>query len=194
MDIEFISKVVAVAASVLALYKVLVEFARSKKPQLREDFKFTKEFLAELTPDTHPYIVEKGYHAITGDGKLGASEIRYLLTLPSPSLALRRYSSARELLVFSASAAEARDAIAFKPKYSSHSKRKWLKRFYVALYAIFATLAFLPIAFALDILKTNGLNGLFLISFAIVAFGPLAVTFLYSYGQFIQAEDVVRQQ
>jgi hypothetical protein len=194
MDIELVSKIVAVAASVVALYKVVVEFLRSKKPQLREDFKFTKDFLAELTPDTHPYIVEKGYHAITGDGKLGASEIRYLLSLPSPSLALRRYSSARELLVFSASEAESKKAIDFNPKYSSQSKRKWLKRWYVTLYAVFAALAFLPIVFALDILKTNGLSGLFLIAVALLAFGPLAVTFLFSYGRFIQAEEVVRQQ
>jgi hypothetical protein len=194
MDLELVSKLVTVAASVFALYKIIIETANSKKPHLREEFKFVKEFMAELTPETHPYIVEKGYHAITGDTTLGAQEIRYLLSLVSPGLALRRYSSARELLDFVVTPPEGTKPITFKKKYASQCKRKWLKRWYVGLYAVLASFAFLPIIFVKYILNTSGATGLVMVVMAFVAFGPLAVSSLFSYGRIKQAEEVVRQQ
>lgn len=60
MDIELFAKLVTVAGSVFALYKVIAEFVISKKSRLREEFKFIKEFINDLKPDTHPFVIEKG--------------------------------------------------------------------------------------------------------------------------------------
>jgi hypothetical protein len=150
--------------------------------------------MSELAPETHPYIVEKGYHAITGDSTLGAQEIRYLLSLASPGLALRRYSNARELLDFVVTPPEGAKPIAFKKQYASQCKRQCLKRWYVGIYAVLASFAFLPIIFVQYILNMSGATGLVMVAMALVAFGPLAVSSLFSYGRIKQAEEVICQQ
>jgi hypothetical protein len=45
MYFELVSKLVTVAASVFALYKIIIEMRRSNKPHLREEFKFVREFI-----------------------------------------------------------------------------------------------------------------------------------------------------
>jgi hypothetical protein len=193
MDIELFAKLVTVAGSVFALYKVIAEFVITKKSRLREEFKFIKEFIADLKPDTHPFVIEKGYLAITGDSTLTAKEITYLLSLSSPAQALKKYSVARKYVEFKEATATEKAQVAFRDKYTEN-KRKWVKRLNLATYILFATLAFAPIPFARDIFGTNWQVGLVVISMALLSFGPLAFTSLAEYGRVLRGEELVAMQ
>lgn len=193
MDIELFAKLVTVAGSVFALYKVIAEFVISKKSRLREEFKFIKDFITDLKPDTHPFVIEKGYLAITGDSTLTAKEITYLLSLSSPAQALKKYSASRKYVEFKEATATEKAKVVFRDKYTE-SKRKWVKRMNLATYIVFATLAFAPIPFANDIFGTNWQVGLVVISMALLSFGPLAFTSLAEYGRVLRGEELVAMQ
>jgi hypothetical protein len=193
MDIELIAKLVTVAGSIFALYKVIVEFVISKKSRLRKEFKFIKDFITDLKPDTHPFVVEKGYLAITGDSTLTAKEITYLLSLSSPAQALQKYSVSRKYVEFKEATETEKAKVVFRDKYTE-SKRKWVKRINIATYIVFATLAFAPIPFAKDIFGTNWQVGLVVISMALLSFGPLAFTSIAEYGRVLRGEELVAMQ
>lgn len=193
MGMEFIAKLIAVAGSVFALYKVIVEFVISKKSRLREEFKFIKEFIDELESDTHPFIIEKGYLAITGDTTLRAPEITYLLSHSSPAEALKKFSVARKYLEFKEACENQSANIKFRNKYTA-SKRKWVKRRNVASYILFATLAFAPIAFVSEIVGSNWQAGLVLIAMSLCSFGPLAYISIAEYGRVLRGEELVESK
>lgn len=193
MDIELFAKLITVAGSVFALYKVIAEFVISKKSRLREEFKFIKEFIADLKPDTHPFVIEKGYLAITGDASLKAKEITYLLSLPSPGQALKKYSVARKYVEFKEATADEKERVVFREKYTD-SKRKRVKGWNLAAYIAFATLAFAPIPFAKEIFGSNWQVALVVISMALLSFGPLAFTSLAEYGRVLRGEELVAMQ
>ena len=193
MDIELFAKLVTVAGSVFALYKVIAEFVISKKSRLREEFKFIKDFITDLKPDTHPFVIEKGYLAITGDSTLTAKEITYLLSLSSPAQALKKYSTSRKYVEFKEATATEKAKVAFQDKYTER-RRKWVKRMNLATYIVFATFAFAPIPFAKDIFGTNWQVGLVVISMALLSFGPLAFTSLAEYGRVLRGEELVAMQ
>lgn len=193
MDIELFAKLVTVFGSVFALYKVIAEFVISKKSRLREEFKFIKEFITDLKPDTHPFIIEKGYLAISGDSTLTAKEITYLLSLSSPAQALKKYSASRKYVEFKEATEKEKAKVIFRDKYTVN-KRKWVKGVNLATYILFATFAFAPIPFAKDIFGTNWQVGLVVISMALLSFGPLAFTSLAEYGRVLRGEELVAMQ
>lgn len=193
MDTELIAKLITVAGGVFALYKVIAEFVISKKSRLREEFKFIKEFIADLKPDTHPFIIEKGYLAITGDATLKATEITYLLSLPSPGQALKKYSVARKYVEFKDATADEQVRIVFREQYTL-SKRKWVKRRNITAYILFATLAFAPIAFAREIFGNNWQVALVVVAMALLSFGSLAFTSLAEHGRVLRGEELVAMQ
>ena len=193
MDIELFAKLVTVAGSVFALYKVIAKFVISKKSRLRGEFKFIKEFITDLKPDTHPFVIEKGYLAISGDSSLTAREITYLLSLPSPAQALKKYSTARKYVEFKEPTEIEAGRVVFREKYSEN-KRNWIKRLNVTGYVICATFAFAPIPFAKDIFGSNWQVGLVVIAMSLLSFGPLAFTSLAEYGRVLRGEELVAMQ
>lgn len=193
MNIELIAKLVTVAGSVFALYKVIAEFVISKKSRLREEFKFIKEFIADLKPDTHPFVIEKGYLAISGDSSLTAKEIAYLLSLPSPAQALKKYSTARKYVEYVEPTENEAGRVVFRENYSEN-KLNWIKKLNVTGYVIFATFAFAPIPFAKDIFGSNWQVGLVVIAMSLLSFGPLAFTSLAEYGRVRRGEELVEMQ
>lgn len=193
MDTELFAKLITIAGSVFALYKVIAEFVISKKPRLREEFKFIKEFIADLKPDTHPFVIEKGYLAITGDATLKAKEITYLLSLSSPAQALKKYSVARKYVEFKDATANEKARVIFLEKYTEN-KRMWVKRWNLGAYIFFATLAFAPVLFAKEIFGSNWQVGLVVTSMALLSFGPLAFTSLAEYARVLRGEELVAMQ
>lgn len=193
MDTELFAKLITIAGSVFALYKVIAEFVNSKKPRLREEFKFIKEFIADLKPDTHPFVIEKGYLAITGDATLKAKEITYLLSLPSPAQALKKFSVARKYIEFKEATTNEKARVIFLEKYTDN-KRTWVKRWNLCAYIFFATLAFVPVLFAKEIFGSNWQVGLVVTSMALLSFGPLAFTSLAEYARVLRGEELVAMQ
>ena len=193
MDIELFAKLITIPSSVFALYKVLDKVVFSKKSRLREEFKFVKEFIAELKPETHPFVIEKGCLAITGDATLKAAEITYLLSLSSPGQALKNYSVARKYVEFKDATADEKAKVIFREKYTE-SKRTWVKRRNLTAYILFATFVFAPIPFSKEIFGNNWQAGLVVISMALLSFGPLAFTSLTEYGRVLRGEELVAMQ
>jgi hypothetical protein len=173
-NISLVLQLLAIAAGIVALYKAFQEIFLARKPRLREEFAFAKSFIAELKDDTHPFLVEKGFFAISGDALLSAAEIRYILSLSSPSTALRRYLHAREHLVFSLTPQDGKKIIDFKPNLQSERIRRLQKRIYLASYAVTAFLAFAPLFFAHTIFGNNWQVGLITIVIMLISFGWLA--------------------
>ncbi|MDO8810533.1 MAG: hypothetical protein Q7J38_00690 [Gallionella sp.] len=194
MDIEIIAKLATVVGGVFAIYKGIDKLVDSKKTRHRDEYKFVKEFIADLEPSTHPFVLEKGYLAITGDATLGANEIRYLLSLKSPAQALRKYSRARTYVKFLEVPPQDRKLIIFRDEYQNSGKRKRAKRWDITLYIFFATFAFAPIVFAKELFGSNWQVAIVVIGMAAVSFGSLAITFLSEHGRICRAEELVAMQ
>jgi hypothetical protein len=191
MDFELITKIVALGGSVYAFYKkIIVDFGISKKSQLREEFTFIKEFITDLKSDTHPFLIEKGYYAITGDSSLTAKEIIYLLSLPSPAQALKKYSISRYYIEFKEATPDKEARVVFRYKYTKRY-RKWIKVFHILVYIFFAVLAVTPVLFAKDIFGTNLQAAFVFIPIALISFGSLAYQSVAEYGRILRGEELV---
>lgn len=191
--IELTAKAIGLFSSIFATYKLLVKDLLNRKPMLRDEYKFTKEFLADVTSLTqpHPYLVEKGFAAVSGKDNLTAAEILYLLAQPNPSLSLKRYSAARQrYLEYSESAKR----VNFRSKYSDAQKRKRAKIFNVIGYFVFATLALVPLVFASDIFGNSWQVATVFILICLITFAPQAILFVLEFKRIEYGEELVEEQ
>lgn len=191
-NIDIVLKLIGLIVAVVGLPRVVEELTNLKRSRLREEFKFIKEFISELE-SAHPFVIEKGYLAISGDDTLTAKEITYLFSLKSPGKALRKYAKARKYLDFKESPAGAGAKIEFRNEYTDN-KRKWLKRLYIGCYGVFASLAFAPIVFAKDVFGSNWQVALAFVGLFLVVFGALAYSFLADYARFLRGEELLGMQ
>jgi hypothetical protein len=145
MDRDLIYKVATLIVGAIGTWKLIVEFLRGRHGQLREEYKFAREFLNDIrnTPSMHPFLKQKGYQAIAGDTRLGAAEIEYLLTLQEAPQALRDFVIGRQYLQYLATATGPQ--IVFKEKFQSWWSRTWRKAWYLMLYVVCFLLGFSPI-------------------------------------------------
>lgn len=185
-----ITQILAIVGSVFALYKVVNEFVSSRSLRLLDEFKCIREFIDDLKPDTHPFVIEKWFRTITGDATLTAKEIIYLLSLPFPSLALKEYSISRKYVELKESTLNDKVVIVFRKKYT-HGKRKFVKFMSFINYIVFATLAFVPITFAKEIFRSNWQSGVVAILMSMLSFGPLAISSMLEYIRVRKGEELV---
>lgn len=191
-NIDIVLKFIALIVAVVGIPRVVNELTNSKRSRLREEFKFIKEFITELE-SAHPFVIEKGYLAISGDDTLTAQEIAYLFSLKSPGKALRKYARARKYLDFNESPDGAGAKIGFRKKYTDN-KRKWLKKLYIGCYGVFASCAFAPLLFAKDLFGSNWQAALAFIGLFLGVFGVLAYSFLADYARFLRGEELLGMQ
>lgn len=190
---ELAAKAVGLLGSIFTAYKLLLEVVLNRKPRLREEYKFVKEFLVDVAAPTqpHPYLVEKGFAAIYGKDNLTAAEILYLLAQPNPSLSLKRYSAARQRYV---EYSESMKRFDFQSKYSDAGKRKRAKIFNTGGYFIFAALALIPLFFASNLFGKNWQMAIVFILMFLVAFGPQAILYALEFGRIVKGEKLVESQ
>jgi hypothetical protein len=83
---EIIFKVATFLFGAVGATKIYYELTNKGKGQLRDEYRFSKEFLQEVAdnPAMHPFLKEKGYQALAGDHRLSAAEVEYLLSLQKP--------------------------------------------------------------------------------------------------------------
>lgn len=191
--IELAAKAVGLLASIFTAYKLLLEVVLNHKPRLREEYKFVKEFLADIatSKQPHPYLIEKGFAAISGKDNLTAVEIQYLLGQTNPSLSLKRYSAARQQYV---EYSESTRSINYKKKYADVRKRKRLKILKVGGYFFFAFLALAPLFFASNLFGKNWQLATAIILMSLFSFGPHAILFLVEFGRIVKGEKLVEGQ
>lgn len=94
-------KLIGIFLSLISVSQILNKALFNNKSVLREEFDFTKKFIEDTlnTENPHPFLLEKGYLAISGR-RLSADEITYLLSFSNPSRILRDYLLARRYVEY----------------------------------------------------------------------------------------------
>jgi hypothetical protein len=193
MDIDLLAKLGALAIGAVSTLKLAYDWLYGRQGRIREEYKFAREFLADLerAPKMHPFLREKGYQAIAGDTRLAAGEIEYLLTLRDSPRALKDYVLGRPYLQHFATAGEKQ--LAFSPKFRSRWPRLWRKLWYLTLYFLFFAGAFLPLLLpALKALPPG--QALVLFAFSFVLFVPPGFLALRAGVRIARAEALVEHQ
>lgn len=193
MALDDVLKLIGAVISIVTVGKLVYDVSVSRKTRLRDDYKFAKEFFDELrkTPQPHPLVVERGYHAIAGDTALSVREMEYLLSLQNPSSALRDYVLARPYLAHLPESGHLQ--VKFKKQYSSAWSRRWRRGLYLVLYFFSALLAVSPMFFLSSFNPSPGTGLLILIVFG-AAFGLPAYNALREYGRLYRGEKLVAEQ
>lgn len=186
---------IGLIAATIGLPHIVEKLTNLRRSRLREEFKFIKEFITDLkaTDPAHPFVIEKGYLAISGNDSLTAKEITYLLSLKTPSVALKKYARARKYLELHEDAACSGVRINFKQEYSE-SRRTRLKWFYGTGYFLSVFIAFAPILFAKELFGQHWKIGLMIGSYCLIGFGAMAYSFIADYGRVLRGEELIKSQ
>lgn len=186
MQPEIILKIFTTFSASLGAINVFDRIRTTKRSQLREEYKFAKNFLEEYenNRNLHPFAIEKGFKAIAGNRAVRAEEIIYILSLKNPDRCLNDYLKGKQYL-------EKLDInhdfkLNFSKKYSSSWSRKWRKALYFIAYFVSIFLAFAPL------FLTRSSFPLLIIT--IVVYGFCALWCLESAGRISDAERLVKNQ
>jgi len=146
MEIENIVKIIMAIGAMIGVAKIIYELSSSSKLKLREEYKFAKEFLADLDEETplHHLAVERGYYALAGTSSIQVSDIKYLISLSNPDKSLKDYALSRKYVELN----KKFHKIDFRSKYQRKFSRIWRKSFYVLIYVLASLLAMSPLLLA----------------------------------------------
>jgi hypothetical protein len=197
MDTEIIGRIAALLIGAIAAgftaFKTAMDVSQLKRSHLRDEYKFAREFFADLerNDSMHPFLKQKGLQAIAGTTDLSPEEIHYLLTLKESTQAIRNYSLGKKYLRHLPGTGNLQ--IDFKKKYSDKNWRIAIKSGYLALYGIFVFLAGSPLLLPWVLSKSSSVSlGVFLLT--ILLFGPYAYFSLRAGVKVSQAERLVENQ
>lgn len=190
--IKVLPALVTIAVGAIGAWKLVDELLRRGKVSLREDYRFARDFFAEIGGGKlNPYVTQIGYQAIAGDSKISSEEAAYMLGLHSPKSAIRDYIFARQLLDFFATAPVER--IAFKSAYKSKNWRNIVKYWYVFVYFLTYALSFSPLFF-IFFNKIPGVAGLAMFGVTVAMFLPIAFLSLKANLRITRAEALLKTQ
>lgn len=176
MDFEFALKIFALVASAFGAWKVLAELARAKRSTLREEYRFAKEFFADLQSKVplHPYVRDKGFEALAGDKLLTSREVEYLVGLPDPARSLREFANARKYLEHAVTAGDSQ--LMLRKKYQGNLTLQAILMGYILLFLSAYTLAWSPLIFP-SIPQGFSIRIVVALPITVIAFGPIAYYF-----------------
>lgn len=193
MEIETIFKLVTAALGIFGVARIIYDFSTGSKNKLREEYRFAKEFLRDLSqePRLHPLAIEKGYYAIAGTTSIKSKEIEYVLSLENPDTCLKDYALSRQYLEHIDKNGNFK--IEFSKKYRSHFSRNWRKTVHVLVYFFGAFIALSPFLLfkPLD-LNIKQFIGLTVITMPV--FGLFAIDSLRSFIKIKRGEKLVNSQ
>lgn len=134
-------KIVGALASLFAVYKIVVDVVLARSTRRRDEYKFTKEYISDLSDGTeHPYTLEKGFFALTGK-IYSIPEVKNLLSQPSPSISLSLRADSGVFVQFD----EESNKYIWKGKYAKNYIRRYAGNWFFSWYVITASLAILPV-------------------------------------------------
>lgn len=140
--------VVALIATIIALFWKRQELNTLKIKNLREEYDFSKEFLkVRKDEEIHPLAKDKAYEVLVGSKFFSFDEVEYILDVSPSSKSLRYYSLGRRY--FDSKRFNIDDGVSYKLSYEKDSKRNYIKKIYTLLYFIMMVFAIYP---ALNIL------------------------------------------
>jgi len=191
VTIENIGKLVALVASVIAVYKAFSELFSKKKEKLRADYEFAEKFIADEKWKTiHDYLLERGYWGLSGK-QLEASVIRHFLQEKDPLGKLTDYTQGLRYLSANRDNNQQVKTVTFNDALNTESKRLWKYYRFSVGYFTFALLSLGPVIF-LDELVTIGLAGLAALIAWVLSFGLLAYVNLDELWAFQAAKRIVK--
>ena len=193
MESEIIIRVILALAGIIGAGKIIYEIISGGKSKLREEYKFAKEFLGDLSQDKelHPFVIEKGYQAIAGTTTVSSKEISYLLSLEKPVESIKDYVLSKKYLEHLNTNGNLQ--ITFTKKYRSKWSRTWRKTFYLLMYFFGALIALSPFLLAKHF--DLSIKQLLITSvFTIPIFSVLAFDSLRSFIKIFKSEDLVQNQ
>lgn len=133
--------IVGILASLLALYKIIVEVMVSKSNKRRDEYEFSKQFLSDLKePEVHRLTLEKGFLALTGR-IYRVEEIRLLLSSEDPSLSINERADASSFINFFPDS----NGYNWKGIYRRDFSRKYAIKWYYFWYVATALIGLIPI-------------------------------------------------
>lgn len=187
---ELLLKIVSFLSLAGGIAKLLYDFYTASVNQMREDYRFGREFLADIDArrPMHPFLREKGFHALAGSSRLDAEEVAYLIALPQAGRAIRDYTLGQPYLEITGSGKARR--IGFRPRY----RQPWAQRLrlwgYTVLYLLLFGLALSPLQRA----ATGQGSGETVVALAVslVAFLPTALMALKAAINLHRARTLVR--
>jgi len=147
-DWEIVVKLVLAFVGIVSMGKVITDIFAGRKANLREEYKFAKEFISDIEAKElqrnklHPFLIGKGYQAIAGTNSVKPSEIEFMLSLENPMQRLRDYIFSRR--IFETLEVDEEFRLVYKKKYFKAYSRGWRKVWYFVLYVIFSALAISP--------------------------------------------------
>lgn len=190
---KFAPFVVAVIGLLIAIWKQLIEFSRGKQGNLRDEYRFSREFFSDLAahPQMHPFLREKGFQAVSGGTDLSGSEREYFLELHGSVNALRNFISGRKYLDFHTTVATHK--VRFKKRYMQRWSRLWRKSMYGLTYFICASLAMSPLLLpSIDLLSAD--KSFVALVVTVPIFLPSAFLALKAAVRINHAENLVKNQ
>ncbi|WP_151073230.1 hypothetical protein [Cupriavidus oxalaticus] len=192
MNIETGVKLASVIFGIFALAKNYYDISGGRRNRSREAYKFARDFLDDIESGKkiHPYAIEKGYQAISGDSGLSGDEVAYLLSLKEPERALKYYVMGRPYLEHFP---QKNKQIDFAPKYRNDWSRTWRKLLYAAIYFIFSLGTMMPLI--LSKFFSNEMSSVFtLFGIMAVTIFPTGLMALRNAAKIHRAEKLVNNQ
>jgi hypothetical protein len=185
--------VIGLIGVLVAAWRFMVEMHRGRQGNLRDEYKFFKDFLSDLKahPDMHPFLMEKGYQAVSGGAEVSGAEMEYILQLHSAVEALRKFVSGRRYLDFYTTSTDQK--IKFKRKYLNNWTRFWRKWAYAGVYFICSSIAVSPLLLpGLKLMSPE--KTLVSLILTLSVFFPIAIMALRAAVRINNAESLIKSQ
>jgi hypothetical protein len=193
MIIKMAPFVIGLIGVLVAVWRFMVEMPRGRQGNLRDEYKFFKDFLADLKahPDMHPFLMEKGYQAVSGGAEVSGAEMEYILQLHGSVEALRKFVSGRRYLDFYTTSTDQK--IKFKRKYLNNWTRFWRKWAYAGVYFICSSIAVSPLLLpGLKLMSPE--KTLVSLILTLSVFFPIAIMALRAAVRINNAESLIKSQ
>lgn len=193
MEVGIIIKIITVIFGIIGAAKIIFDLSAGSKAKLRDEYRFAKEFLNDLTqePKLHPLAIEKGYYAIAGTVTIKSKEIEYILSLENPDRCLKDYTLSRKYLEHLGDNENTK--IDFAKKYKKPWARTWRKAAYIIIYVLGGFAAMSPFLLQ-KFLSTDTKQVLVFSALTIPTFGFFAFDSLRSFIKIYSAESLVKNQ
>ncbi|MBU4526567.1 MAG: hypothetical protein KUA37_01950 [Desulfomicrobium sp.] len=193
MELEIIFKIITTILGILGVGKIFYEITNSSKARLRDEYRFSKDFLNDIAQDKklHPFSIEKGYQAIAGTSEISKKEVSYLLSLENPCRCVSDYVFARDYLEHIET--DEKSQIIFANNYKNKFYRIFLISFNIAKYFICAFLALSPFLFP-NFFGSSLYHSTTYFIITLPFFGYFAFTSVQSFSKLIRSEKLVKNQ
>ena len=145
MTLELWAKIAAVCFGAITTWNVIVGLLKGRKSQLRDEYRFAREFIADLegVAKESPFLQQKGCYALTGNATVEFPALQYMLGLSNPERSIRDYSFGYAYIEHVVTAQDAQ--IRFKRKFQSWRKRFVIKIIFLLSYLATYFLGFSPL-------------------------------------------------